>query len=381
MGIFPQPPSGYLSFGFKIMQKITTTPKQLGYIMPAEWEHHSAVWLAWPYDKTTFTEGIENAEKTFCEIIKMLKGSERVNLIVLDSKMQSRAEELLKNFGADLSNVTFHQVEFADVWTRDYAPFFLVNREQKKIAWVKWQYNAYGKAGDPNYADFSQLLKDNEVFNLLKPEGEKFMADIVLEGGAIEVNGAGVLLTTEQTLLNPNRNPNLSKEQIEQSIKNYLGVENIIWLKRGLVNDHTDGHIDDIARFVSLNKILTAYEDDVNDENFKILEDNYKVLTLARNINGELFEVVKLPMPHMHYKDGKKAPVSYANFYIGNTVALVPIFNDPNDEKALKIIQSCFPERKVVGIDCREIIYGGGSIHCMTKEEPAYPLQKAFFTV
>ena len=344
------------------------TPKQLGFIMPAEWEKHSAVWLAWPYDKTTFTKGVDSAEKTFCEIIKALEGSEKVELLILDSQMQSRAENLLKTFGVDLNNVVFHQAKFADVWARDYGPFFLINRAQKNLAWIKWQYNAYGKAEDPYFTD---LLKDNEVFNILNSEGKKFMVDMVLEGGAIEVNGSGTLLTTKQTLLNPNRNPNLNKEQIEQNLKNYLGVNNIIWLEKGLINDHTDGHIDDIARFVSSKKILAAYENNREDENFKILDDNYKVLSKALDQDGKLFEVIKLPMPHMKYDDSSKAPVSYTNFYIGNTVVLVPVFNDPNDEKTMQIIQSCFPDRKVVGIDCTEIIYGGGAIHCVTQQQPA----------
>ena len=347
-----------------------STPKQLGFMMPAEWEKHSAVWFAWPYDTTTFTKGIDNAEKTLCRIIKALEGSEKVEMIVLDSVMQSRAEDLLKAYGNDLSNIKFHQVVFADVWVRDYGPFFIINRRQNKLGWVKWIYNAYGKVHNPKYAEFVQLLKDDEVFNILKPHGKKFIANMVLEGGGVEINGRGSLLTTKQSLLNPNRNPNLNEEQIEHYLKDYLGVNNIIWLSTGLINDHTDGHIDDIARFVASDKILAAYEDDEADENFKILDENYKVLTSARDQDGKLFEVIKLPMPHMNYDDGKKAPVSYANFYIGNTVVLVPIFEDSNDEKALAIIQDCFPKRKVVGIDCKEIIYGGGSIHCMTQQQP-----------
>ena len=214
------------------------------------------------------------------------------------------------------------------------------------------------------------MMKDNEVFNILNPDGKKFIAKMILEGGSIEVNGAGVLLTTEQTLLNPNRNPDLNKKQIENYLSDYLGASKIIWLKKGLVNDHTDGHIDDVAKFVSSNKILCAYEDNVEDENFKILNDNYQILKNSTDQNGRPFELIKLPMPHMKYDDGLKAPVSYCNFYIGNSVILAPIFNDPNDAKALAIIQSCFPERKVVAIDCSEIIYGGGAIHCMTKQQP-----------
>ena len=344
------------------------TPKQLGFIMPAEWEKHSAVWLAWPFDKTTFTKGIDSAERTLCEIIKILKGSERVELIVPNVSIQNRAENLLKNFGNNLTNIKFHQVAFTDVWIRDYGPSFIVNRKQKKLAWVKWNYNAYGKANDPYFTD---LLKDNKVFNILNPDGEKFIAEMVLEGGGIEVNGLGSLLTTKQTLLNLNRNPNLNELQIRKYLDDYLGVNNIIWLEKGLTNDHTDGHIDEVARFVSSNRILVAYENDSSDENFKILDDNYKILTSAKDQNNKSFEVIKLPMPHMNYDDNQKAPVSYTNFYIGNTVVLVPIFQDENDKKAIQIIQSCFPNHKVFGINCREIIYGGGSIHCMTQQQPA----------
>lgn len=346
---------------------MAVTPKQLGFVMPAEWEKHSATWLAWPYDKTTFPKGIEGVEKTFCKIIKSLEGGERVELVVLDNQMQNRAENLLKNFGADLANVAFHRAVFVDVWVRDYGPIFLINREQKDLAWVKWEYNAYGKAEDLYFTD---LLKDNKVFNILNPDGEKFIAKMILEGGSVEINGTGVLLTTEQCLLNPNRNKELDKQQIENYLQDYLGASKIIWLKKGLVNDHTDGHIDDVAKFVSPNKILCAYEDNIEDENFEILNNNYQVLKNSTDQNGKPFELIKLPMPHMKYDDGEKAPVSYCNFYIGNKVVLVPTFADKNDESAIEIIQSCFPDRKVVAIDCREIIYGGGAIHCMTQQQP-----------
>ncbi len=349
--------------------------------MPAEWEKHEAVWLAWPHDITTFTEGIEKAEKTFCEIIKSLEGGEKVELIVLDDAMQKRSENALKKFGADLNNINFHQVPYADVWTRDYAPIFLKNN-----VWTKWEYNVYGKANEDKIY-WAPLLKDNQVFKKIPLMGEKFEPGIVLEGGSIEVNGQGTLITTEQCLLNPNRNPDLTKEQIEQYLKDYLGVKKIIWLKRGLVNDHTDGHIDDLVKFVSSNKILCAYEENEADENYQILKDNHDALMNSTDQDGKSFEVVKLPMPHIRYKEGhsvhsqdkdtssqnsesEKAAASYINFYIGNEAVLATIYNDPNDSEALKIIQGCFLERKVVGIDCSEIIYGGGTIHCMTQQVP-----------
>jgi agmatine deiminase len=331
------------------------------FILGAEWEIHEAVWLAWPYDKTTFHNRVEKLEKVYCQIIKALKGSERVHLLVLP-EMKIHAEEILNKNEVDLRQITFHLIDYADVWIRDYGPIFLVNRKEKKLGWVKAQYNAYGKKEDSYY---EPLLKDNEVFETLTPEGKKFNLDIVLEGGSIESNGEGILLTTEQCLLNSNRNPHLNKNKIEEYLKNYLGVKKIIWLKQGLVNDHTDGHVDDLVKFVSPNKILCCYEDDPKDENYEILKNNFEIL--AR----EPLEMIKLPMPHMYYDNGTKAPASYANLYISNTVVLVPIYYDQNDEKALEIIQSCFPNRKVIGIGCRDLIYGGGAIHCITQQQPA----------
>jgi agmatine deiminase len=353
--------------------------------MPAEWEKHSAVWLAWPYDETTFPKRVEKVEQRFIEIISAIHTGEKVELLVLDDAMKTRVTGMLKQASINLAQIIFRVVDFQDVWIRDYGPTFIINPQNKELALVKWQYNAYGKASHSYYSD---LLKDNEVFLKLRKEIEikVFEPGIVMEGGSIEVNGKGTLIATEQCLLNPNRNPNLNKEQIEKNLKDCLGVNKIIWLKKGLANDHTDGHIDDITRFVSSNKILVAYEDDTNDENYQILNQNFQDLSKANNQDGKPFEIVKLPMPHMQYEEGhtihsdiennnsqkvEKATVSYLNFYIGNSVVLVPVYNDPNDEKAIQIIQSCFPDRKIVGIDCREIIYGGGAIHCMTQQQPA----------
>lgn len=329
--------------------------------MPAEWNKHSTTWLAWPHDGETFPKRMANVEQRYCEIIQALAEGEKVELLVLDENTRTRVEKLLSDFKINLNQVNFHIADYADVWIRDYGPMFVLDKNNS-LAWVKAKYNAYGKANDPYYA---VLLKDNDVFDKLSPAGEKFNLKMVLEGGSIEVDGQGNLITTEQCLLNPNRNPNLTKEQIEDNLKEYLGVKNMIWLKRGLTNDHTDGHVDDITRFVGPGKILTCYEDNLADENYEILKENYEILTKLN------FEIIKLPMPHMNYEDGTKAPVSYANFYIGNKVVLVPTFKDVNDEKAISIIKSCFSDRNVVGIDCTDIIYGGGAIHCITQQEPA----------
>lgn len=348
------------------------TPKAQGYIMPAEWESHSAVWLAWPHDVTTFVQGIAKAELTFCDIIKALEGSERVELMVLNDEMAQKAKQLLKSHGADLNNINFHQVDYVDVWTRDYGLTFL-----KKDLFVKWNYNVYGKS-EEHEIYYKPLLKDNDVFNKLGLPGKKFEPGIVLEGGAIDVDGRGTCLTTEQCLLNPSRNGQMTKAVYEEYLNDYLGVRKTIWLPKGLLNDHTDGHIDEIARFVAPGKIVCAYEDNPEDENFQMLKDNYEILKNSSDAQGQPFELIKLPMPHLIFNDstlvsdpGQKAPVSYCNFYIGNKVVLASVFNDPNDAKALEIIQSCFPDRKVVPIDCSDIIYGGGAVHCMTQQQPA----------
>ncbi len=344
--------------------------------MPAEWLPHKATWLAWPHDKITFgslnelneeynSTRLGTVEERYVEIIKAIHLGEDVNLIVLNEEMENRVKEMLFKNNVDLSKINFYITQYADVWIRDYGPTFVKNKDTGEKVLIKWKYYSYG-------GKFPDLFKDNEVFLNLKKYADREMIqpDIFMEGGAIEVNGEGILLTTEECLLNPNRNPNLNKIEIENLLKENLGVNKIIWLTSGLTNDHTDGHIDDIAKFVNPNTILVAYEEDQNDENFKILDQNFKILENALDQDGKPFNLIKIPMPHMNYSDGRKAPASYANFYITNKVILVPIYNDPNDNKALEIIQSCFPDRKVAGIDCREIIYGGGAIHCITQQEP-----------
>jgi agmatine deiminase len=340
-------------------------PKELGYYMPGEWEKHSAVWLAWPYGDITFPNILKDIEEKYCEIIKSLIESEKIKLLVLNEREKSRIENILVGFGIDINNIIFYIQDYADVWTRDYAPITLLNKNNNEKAFVKWQYNAYGKKEDPLFVD---LLKDDKVFLNILGKDKIFDGGMVLEGGAIESNGKGTLLTTEQTLLNPNRT-NLNKEEIESKIKDYLGIDNIIWLKEGLVNDHTDGHVDEVARFVKEDTVLVAYEDDEKDPNFSILNDNFKILENSRDQDGNKFKVIKLPMPHMNYDNGEKAPVSYTNFYIGNVIILMSIFNDPNDIKAMDILQGVFPDRKIIGVDCSKIIYGGGAIHCITMQE------------
>ncbi len=333
------------------------------YLMPAEWEPHEAVWLAWPYDEITFPDRVESAEDTFVDMIKALEGSERVELLVLDEEMKESAREKLAAGGVGKGAVIFRMTDYADVWLRDTGPIFVRDGGRKVI--TKWIFNSWG-------GKFEELLKDGEIpAKIAKWKNLPLVkAGLVVEGGAVDVNGTGVCLTTEQCLLNENRNPGMTKGDVEKFLGEYLGVEKTIWLGEGLLNDHTDGHIDEIARFVSRDTIVCAFEDDEGDENYATLRANYEILSAATGLDGKPFEIIKLPMPHVRYDDGEKAPVSYTNFYIGNKVVLAPVFNDGNDETALEILGECFPGRKLIPIDCSDIIYGGGSIHCMTQQEP-----------
>lgn len=342
------------------------TPKSLGYYLPAEWEKHEAIWLAWPYDEVSFPERVERVEDTFSQIIQSISSSERVELLVRDEEMKERVIDRLKEKKVDLSLVNFHLADYADVWFRDYGPSFICQREKNQLAMVDWDYNAYGEK-------FPELLKDdnipvfmNESLNLpySKP-------GIVLEGGSIEVNGLGTLMTSEQCLLNKNRNPHLKKEELERYLADYLGVHHFIWLKNGILEDHTDGHVDDFVRFINPTTIMYAWEKDETDGNYPILKENLEILKNSLDQDGRAWNLIELPMPKMIDEKEGRLPVSYINFYIGNTVVLVPIFNQKSDQKALEIIQESFPERKVVGIDASDLIYGGGTIHCISHEQPS----------
>lgn len=331
--------------------------------VPAEWEPHEATWLAWPYDQITFgslnqkggrlnSERLSRVEKEFTKIIAALLDSEQVNLL-----LRNRTQ-----FRDKLEHVRMFEVDYADVWVRDYLPTFVVH-EKGSLGAIKWGYNAYGEK-------FPSLATDNHVWMALNQNLRIDTLDvgILLEPGAIEANGGGTLVTTEQCLFK--RNPNLSRGEYEGVFAEHLGIRKVIWLASGLYNDHTDGHVDDVVKFVSPSKLLCAYESDPADPNYQPLKDNYDTLTKSTDAFRKPFEVIKLPLPHIVYDDGQRAPASYANFFIANKVVIVPIFHDPNDDEAMNIIQSCFPKRKVVPIDCTDIIYGGGAIHCLTKEQP-----------
>jgi agmatine deiminase len=332
--------------------------------MPAEWEKHDAVWLAWPHDPTTFPSRVERAEEAYVQIVKRIHEGECVNLFVKDDDTQKKAASLFEKENIDLTKVNFFQFNYADVWFRDYGPTFLVN-EKCELAMVHWIFNSWGEKYD-------ELLRDRQIPRVInqKMQIPRFEPGIVLEGGSIEVNGKGTVLTTEQCLLNKNRNPNLNKQQIENYLKDYLGVTNIVWLKEGILGDDTDGHVDDLARFVNPTTVVCVFEEDKEDFNYSVLKENYEILIQSIDQNGKKFKIIKLPMPGTVEGEGMRLPASYANFYVGNKTVLVPIFGCKNDKIALRILQEQFPNRRIVGINCSDIVVGLGTIHCITQQQP-----------
>jgi agmatine deiminase len=349
-------------------------PKDQGFFMPAEWERHEGTWLAWPEDTVTFPKRLSKVRSQYLRIIELLTDGEDVYLAVKDRKTQEGIRKSLTERGVRLGRVHFHVWDYADVWFRDYGPTFVVNRQRDETAVVQWQFNAWG-------GKYASLLKDGGIpYFISERLGlQLFPPGVVMEGGAIEVDGQGTLLTTEQCLLNPNRNPGLGKKAMEQFLQNYTGVSKIIWLKGGIAGDDTDGHIDNLARFVRPGTVVCAYEEDVRDENYSSLKANYDVLRRSRDQKGRLLEVVQLPMPTARYDvirgEKRRLPGSYVNFYIGNTVVLVPAFGDSTDALALRIIQSLFPERKALAIDCSDLIYGSGTLHCISQQQPVAALR------
>ena len=359
--------SGYSAISHSSLAEricLEDTPLKLGYHMPAEWEKHDAIWLSWPYDLNSFPE-IDLVENAYVSIIKAIHESETVNLLVTDGTMMNWAIDMLREAGVNLVRLRLHQIDYADVWFRDYGPTYVVNRESKKLAMVNWIFNSWGEK-------YTELMRDARIPCLINNELdlECFQPGIVMEGGSFDVNGQGCVLTTEQCLLNRNRNPELSRVEIECYLQEYLGAQKVIWLKEGIVGDDTDGHVDDIARFVAPNRVLCAFEEDENDENHPALKENYEILCSSTDQDGRPLQVTKLPMPG-RVGETERLPASYANFYIGNTAVLVPIFGHRNDQIALNIIQKAFPGKRVVGIDCKELVYGLGTIHCISSQQPS----------
>jgi agmatine deiminase len=339
------------------------SPSELGYAFPAEWESHSAVLLAWPHDTITFPN-LKETEKAYVKIIHALEGNEQIQLMVTGRKMKDHAVRMLKAAGIDVSTIRFFEHDYADVWFRDYGPTYVVNRDEKKLAMVKWTFNAYGEK-------YETLMKDDDVPIFLNKNNNLpyFDSGIVLEGGSIDTNGHGTILTTRQCLLSKDRNKKLTQREIEKILKDFLSVSKIIWLNTGLKNDDTDGHIDNLARFVNRKTILCSFEENTKDANYKALKENYDILVKAVDGDGKRFNVVKLPVPRFYY-DKRRLAASYTNFYIANNTVIVPQFNVKEDQKAVEIISQYFKGRKIIGIDCSEVICGGGTLHCISQQIP-----------
>jgi len=331
--------------------------------MPAEWEPQDSIWLSWPHDEQTFPE-LSDVEKTYQAIIRPLCRGGRVNLLIRDQETEERVRGLFGMNGGVPEGLRFHIIDYADVWFRDYGPTFLVNRESNQLAMVDWRFNAWGNK-------YPELLYDNVIPAMMNRElGIRcFSPGVVMEGGSFDVNGKGTVITTEQCLLNPNRNPGLGREEIELVLKEFLGCSRVIWLSEGIAGDDTDGHVDDIARFVDARTVVCAVEPDRSDENHASLAANYRILQKSKDQEGVPLRVVPLPMPG-HVGGDERLPASYANFLISNMAVLMPEFGHPNDTRARAVLSSVFPDRAVIGVDCRALVRGLGTIHCISQQQP-----------
>jgi len=342
----------------------TKTPAQLGYHMPAEWEPHVATWLSWPRrEGISFPDSFDRVLPTLRAMVEALIESENVCINVCNGAHEAEARQVLR--GLSMEQITFHRIPTNEPWCRDHGPIFLTREKEPRLAIVDWDYNAWGNKYPPFDLDEVVPTRVAEIFDV-----PVFYPRMILEGGAIEINGAGALLTTESCLLNKNRNPDFSRQAIEKRLRDYVGVREILWLGDGIAGDDTDGHIDDLARFVSERKVVTVMEEDRDDENFEPLQKNLARLREMKIDNNKI-DIVTLPMPRKIVREDLRLPASYANFYVANRSVLVPTFADPADEAALSILQRCFPTRRVVGIDCRELIWGLGTFHCLTQQQPA----------
>jgi agmatine deiminase len=342
------------------------TPKQLGYHFPAEFATHDATWLSWPHKEGSWPGKIESIFPVYARFIKYVAEGEKVNINVADEAMKKKATQYFQAVGADMKNVQFFIHPTNDAWCRDHGPAFVVNKREKKKMIVDWGYNAWGGKYPPFDLDdnIPTLIANHYKLPVVYP-------GIVMEGGAVDFNGKGTVLTTTSCLLNENRNPHLNQKQIEEYLYNYYGVENILWLGDGIIGDDTDGHIDDLTRFVNANTVVTVVENDNNDENYEPLQENLKILKKLRLEDGKPMNIVELPMPSALVYEDMRLPASYANFYISNKYVIVPTFRDKNDEKALTTLEEVFKDRKVVGLDSWDIIWGLGSFHCLSQQEPS----------
>jgi agmatine deiminase len=359
-----------VQFSVSLVNAQHSVPKTLGYRMPAEWEPHVATWLTWPRPEgISFPGHYETIPPVYAELIRHLTDGEDVNINVWHKEMEAAVRQILAREKTPLDRVRFHHFPAYEPWCRDHGPVFLAREKngRRERAIVDWGYNAWGGKYPPYDLDDAipqhvAKLRDLPLFS----------PGIVMEGGSIEVNGRGTLLTTTACLLNPNRNPNLGKIEIEKYLRDYFGVDQILWLGEGIAGDDTDGHIDDLTRFINPTTLVTVVEEDPADANYAILQENLKRLQHFRDREGKNFHIVPLPMPGVIEREGQRLPASYANFYIANRSVIVPTYrHKKNDKATLEILQREFPSRRVIGVDSTELIWGLGSFHCITQQEPA----------
>ena len=344
-----------------------STPREAGYFFPAEWHPHEATWLSWPHKEASWPGKLDTVYAPYAQFVKEVAAGELVCINITDATAEQAARRHLQAAGADFSRIRFFLHPTNDAWCRDHGPAFLINPAAgiPKVI-VDWGYNAWGNKYPPY--DLDDVIPSLVGKALDIPV---YHPGIVMEGGSVDFNGKGTILTTSACLLNPNRNPHLGQSEIEQYLYDYYGAEQILWLGDGIIGDDTDGHIDDITRFVNEDTVVTVVEENRSDDNYPILQENLATLKNMRLLNGKQLNIIELPMPAPVEYDGQRLPASYANFYIANAAVIVPTYRDErNDQKALDLLSSCFPDRKVIGIDSTDVIWGLGSWHCLSQQEP-----------
>jgi agmatine deiminase len=338
------------------------TPREFGYRWPAEWEPQASVWLSWPRNHATWPDHFEPVPAEFAQFVRLLAEYEPVNILAGGRSVMEQAEALV----GDLINVTLHDIPTNDAWCRDHGPTFLAGPESLPPALVDWEYNAWGGKYPPYELD---NLVPRRIAQL--QHRRHFDPGIILEGGAIDGNGKGTILTTESCLLNPNRNPQLSREEVERYLRDYLSVNQILWLTGGeIAGDDTDGHIDQIARFVNPRTVVVALCEDTSDDNYEPTHQNLRELARMTDQDGLALEIVPLPLPRALFCDGHRLPAGYCNFLIANGVVIIPQFGDPADEEAVRTLAPLFPGRDVRGSPSLNLVWGLGSFHCLSQQEP-----------
>lgn len=336
------------------------------FYFPAEWHPHKATWITFPHNDHSWQgDKLQGMYPEYFALIREISKGEKVCINVNSEELEIFIQSQLTKYEIDANQIIFHRHKTNDAWCRDHGPAFLIDRENKEKLIVDWGYNAWGGKYPP-YNDDNDL--PNAIAQFLKLPSVS--PGIIMEGGSVEFNGNGTVLTSRSCLLNPNRNPHLNQAQIEQYLKDFYGVEQVLWVSDGIVGDDTDGHIDDTVRFVNEDTVVAVVENNPNDDNYKVLQKNLSELKEMKLLNGKSLNIVELPMPDAVVIDDFRAPGSYANFYICNAGVLVPIFDCPQDEIALNILRGLFTDRPVVGLSAKQIIWGQGSFHCLTQQEP-----------